>query len=154
MYIVFDCMCLMDLVATPIAINLSHWTGVEGCGWTISINAVWMGTSSWALMSTVPNSTSAADVIMLRNILQKTCTRPFIISVSICISYPSMILSERKIYQWLCFWLWRQENRTHHYGCKESYRLRAIVLHHPYWAKWFSSLVTFFTVFYLLLIVR
>ena len=97
----------MDFVAIFTAVKLSHWIGVGGCGYPISTDVDWMGTTYWPLMNTVPNSDSAIDVIMLRSILQTTCTRPFMIGVKVCVSFPADIFSARKICHWLCFWFWR-----------------------------------------------
>ena len=146
MSIAFDCLYFMDLVTIPTSIKLSHWIGVGSCGWYIYINVVWTGTASWALMNKVPNPTSDADAIMLRSILQTICTMLFISGVNICMFAQLEYCLKENIYHWLCFWLCRQKNRTHHYRCKESYRLRDIVLQYQNWwlnnlvAWWFSSI--------------
>ena len=50
--------------------ELSTWMGVGGCGQFNLFRVVRMGTASLELRKRAPNSTSAAEDIMLRRILQ------------------------------------------------------------------------------------
>ena len=44
-------------------VTVSFLIGVGGCGWTVSVRAVQMGTSCWQLMTIAPVSASAAEAI-------------------------------------------------------------------------------------------
>ena len=51
------------LLTTPLAVVLSVWIWVGGCGHPISIKVCLMGTSFWAVMYKAVSSASAAEVM-------------------------------------------------------------------------------------------
>ena len=53
----------------PVALELSIWIGVAGCGWTILESVVMSVTPSFELWESPPASASVADNITLRMIL-------------------------------------------------------------------------------------
>ena len=64
--------CRMLELRIPLAVELSTFSGVGGCGWPRAVNVWWMGTAAWAFMTTVVVSASAAEAITCRIVLHLT----------------------------------------------------------------------------------
>ena len=63
MSVAFDHFFLMVSMAKPLAVELSTWIGVAGCGCPSLRSKVRIGTASWPLMYAEPISVSAAESI-------------------------------------------------------------------------------------------
>ena len=64
-------------VRMPWEVALSVLIGVGGCGWTISIRVVPMGTAFWSLRKIKTVSDSAADAMRVRMVWHLVRIGPF-----------------------------------------------------------------------------
>ena len=64
------------LFMRPAAVLFSVWMGIHGCVWPGSSSVLCMGTAVLAFKNNAPSSTSAADDIMLRMIVDRLRTTP------------------------------------------------------------------------------
>jgi len=72
----FDRFCLTVSLAMPLAVLLSVWSGVAGCGWPSSSKAMRMGQMVCAFRNSAPNSASAALAMTDFMIWHNTGTGP------------------------------------------------------------------------------
>ena len=48
-----------------VAVELSDWIRVGGCGWPILMSVMWMTVPSWSFTTSAPTSDSAAEAMKL-----------------------------------------------------------------------------------------
>ena len=82
MYTAFDFSCLTFTFAMTVALELSVWIGVAGCGWPILVSVILSVTPSFALWKSHPDSASVVDDITLRMILLTVCIAPLGVGVA------------------------------------------------------------------------
>ena len=69
MSIALDQRCLQVPLEMPLAVELSVWSGVAGCGWPISTRVVLSTVPSFAFKKRAPSSASAAEDMTCLRIL-------------------------------------------------------------------------------------
>ncbi len=67
---------LMVLFAMRMAIALSQWTGIFGCGWSRSLRVSLKIIPSWQLRNNAPSLASAADITTNRKIKHSVWKAP------------------------------------------------------------------------------